>query len=1152
MVVNSLICWGGATGKAIGSVASNILTITNHGLRTGTAVVATANAGNLVSGTPYYANVLTVSTFYLYDTLANATNGTATGRIAATSTTQALKSKTMLDYVSVYPTRWGTEIYSGLSAWYTARFAANRTTPSFDTEAAEIGEAFSEYSSTLTLDIYCASAVVTTMVNAVRSTGFHNKLSGNGYVLKAQSTVGISSNMDSAIFDGIEVEGTVNNTILCTQGALSSNVIIRNNIFKGFATATGQTGIRTFSSGVYHDNIILGMKGPTTWGGILVPQFGYAGATLYNNTVTKCDTGVWIAADSQCQFFNNNVVGNTLNYGGIFPNYILKASNNSGEVADRKTLTFASAGTTITFAVAHGRANNSNFPQSIKFTNSGGALPANIDPAVTYYVKSVPTTLTMTIGATYAGAAIVFADAGSGTHYTTTVLTSVGDPVITDTTCFANWANNDFTPSVGSPLINAGLAVLNGADTDNGGTFRPAYQVTGTAAWDIGAIEYNDGSSPDGRPPLSVSFTGILSGSTIRIFPTGSQTAAVANTNVTADPLAVTGVSASTYDYTIFKDGYLPIRQTGTVFADGLVIPINQVTIPAYQTSSGLTYGTTATINTSTKRFALTTATTPQNFYSFWLEQYRRQAALFNLPFPLSNNGPNSIRLLMDYEFSAGSIDYLSRDGISYYNTAGTQTAAWAAILTVGVLSGMRVRYQQTDGGTTIQAVNTSGNMDELIQIYGDATHGSINYTGYLVLKVQEMGYDQAESDAVSLYGTLEDQLYVCGLSPLPNSLTVGNPALAAPPTITDHAGSPVTWNSKSFSVTVTDSAAGNTGTDIMRWLRYYFETGGAFQGKDAFCWHDIVQQNGTSFKGVRGKLYGDAGSALKGVRVVKNDGTTSHADFNLHTSDDGTTYAPPLPPAAVNATVLTDSRVRLYNVTTSAEIDNVFVTSPTTAYQYVITTEASLGDTLELRVCKKGRQTTPAYAVWGASGVTFLVSQPEETIYTGWGIDGATCTEYALDLTGIVHIDANDVDGNTLKTRFAAWISYALTTADGIRYLYGAVSYLAANSIRINVPVLNLLINNINPTTALVFTDNDVRLFRSDGSSIIDPASYSIHNDYTGVPDVVTVSSGSGLSTDEHNQLFGIQTGIASVNLVKVAGTTINGAGTELSPWGP
>ena len=625
-------------------------------------------------------------------------------------------------------------------------------------------------------------------------------------------------------------------------------------------------------------------------------------------------------------------------------------------------------------------------------------------------------------------------------------------------------------------------------------------------------------------------YTGLQTGSQVIFFATGTQTEIQRNNSTTAtETWSTAGGTDTTFDATILKAGFLPIHIIGvTVNASVRSDAIVQVVDRAYVASSGLTYGTTATYNRGTKRFAVSAVTSPQNWYSFTMEAWIAQSALANTPFPLVSNGPNSFSAVADWEFTteANIVDYFRGDGFRYVNTAGTRTAVWAALQTSGVPSGTQVRYQQTDGGAQANTIAT-GEVNQLVKVFGDATHGNFDRTGYLVVKAQRDGYDQAEADVVALYGTLEDQLYVFGLVPALNGLATGAPTVNGSPTITDHAGSPVTWNSKAFSITITDSAAGNTGTTLMRWLRYNFGLGGTFQGKDGFNWHDLIQVNGSAYKTVRGKLYGDTGATLKGVRVITNAGA-QHPDFTMHTADDGTTFVPTFPAAAA-ATVLTDTRVQLYNVTTSTELDNSFVTG--TAYSFTVTSGVTVGDTVRLRACKKGRMAAEATAVWAAAGVTFLISQPEDTIYTAWGIDGATVSEYSLDGTNL-QIDANDVDGSTQKVRLAAFYSYALTLEAGIRLFYGALTFLAAGSIRVNVDVVNSRIDNVNASTPLVFTDVNVRLFRSDGSSIIAPTSYTIHSDYSGEP--FTVETGvSGLTGAESAQLLALPSASATADAV-------------------
>lgn len=636
---------------------------------------------------------------------------------------------------------------------------------------------------------------------------------------------------------------------------------------------------------------------------------------------------------------------------------------------------------------------------------------------------------------------------------------------------------------------------------------------------DVISMTADDGSiyTPPTADVRGLSFANLIAGSTLRVFDTGTTTELFATTSSgTSEVWSESASGSRTVDYTVLKDGYIPIRVTGVTVTGAvsggvLSTPIQQQVDRSYQTPSGLAIGTTATINAGTKRVTVTVATTVQNWYSYMVQCWRTETALRNVAFPFSTNGPNSFQLGDGWQFSSG-VNLLSRDGMRWVNSSGVVTDVWAALLSVGVPAGKTVRYEQTDGGT-VQSAAATGNIDQLVKIYQS---GSFDYTGWLVLKVQGDGYDQAEFNAISTYGTLEDQLYVVGLTPSPNGIASGS---VTGVTITDHGASPVTWNSKTYSITITDTT-GHTGEQIVQYVR----------GLNDFDYHDLVQTNGTEFKTVRGVVYGDVGASLKGVRVVKADGTTPHDDFNLHTADDGTTYVPPLPPAAAEATILANSRVQLYNVTTDTEIDNVFVTG--TSYSYVVTTEASLGDTLRLRVCALGKESGEAFGIWNAGGLEFLVSQPADAIYDTWGIDGSAVTEFSGDVTGHIYIDANDLDGVSTKTRLGAWYSWVLTTEIGIRHFFGAVTYVSSAAIRVNVDIADMLIENINASAALRFTDLSVRLYRSDGSSIIAPTSYSIHNDYSGVPDVVETGV-SGLTGAESAQLMGLPNSTATAAAV-------------------
>lgn len=499
-----------------------------------------------------------------------------------------------------------------------------------------------------------------------------------------------------------------------------------------------------------------------------------------------------------------------------------------------------------------------------------------------------------------------------------------------------------------------------------------------------------------------LAFVGLTAGSQVVVFATGTQTELYRdNASGTTSTFSQTRVTDITVDYTVMLAGYLPIRVTGVLLTNSvLTTPISQLEDRTYAASSGLTYGTTATVNTGTKLFTLGATSTTQNWYSFWIEAWIAQAALTNTEFPLSVFGPYSVALRLGYEFNApADIAYLSRGGIRYRDAGGATTAMWAGFLSAGIMTGLQAKYQQQDGSGTTATAGT-GIVNQLVQIYGDATHGNFDYTGHMVFKCQEDGYDQSEADVGAVYGTLEDELYIFGLSPTVNGLAVGDPALASPPAITDHGATPVTWHAKAFSLTITDSATGNSGENIMRWLRYNFSLGGAFQGKDGFNWHDLTQVNGTKFKTVRGHIWGGAGAAVKGVRVVQNDGVSDHPDFNLFTADDGTTYAPPLYQQVAVTGMVAGSRLQIYDLTSATELYNGIPGG--TSYTWIDPSPAAANRAIRVRIAYVSGATAKDFveATPGTCGMTeatatvsYAASQVADDVYNTNAVDGSTVT---------------------------------------------------------------------------------------------------------------------------------------------------------------
>lgn len=282
---------------------------------------------------------------------------------------------------------------------------------------------------------------------------------------------------------------------------------------------------------------------------------------------------------------------------------------------------------------------------------------------------------------------------------------------------------------------------------------------------------------------------------------------------------------------------------------------------------------------------------------------------------------------------------------------------------------------------------------------------------------------------------------------------------------------------------------------------------------------------------------------ATTGTVTITISGTTSLVAGDVTSA--GATVVIAAPQPTLSATVLASSRIVLYNNTTAAELDN---TAPAgTSWSKVITSGASINDSLTLYAFKEGYEEFSTTFLYTGVNATLLVTQAVHTdiasLRTELGItDYTTITEFAPDTTGHVYIESNDVDGSSQKARAAIWYNGILTTEGGARYFRGGMTILSTAAFRINVSVVDMLFENLVSATPLRFTDIERRLYRSDGSSIIAPTSYSIHNDYSGVPD--TVETGvSGLTGSESAQLMALPS--AATIASTTVGTAVDGATT-------
>jgi hypothetical protein len=528
--VRSLVVWGGLTGRSVTvAAATDLVTLTNHGLRNAFDVFFASGTLPTVAGTAlalntkYYAKDISSSTFELYYDAA------LTSKIDFTSTGSSLILKSGY-LLGLDLTPWGsTRVYDGIASANSSRSGAATAS---DDDVIEVAEAFTEYSSAQQVMGYglSASMTFTTMIDGVRSGGFHGGVSGAGYVFLTTNVSGFYTNAYNVIFDGLEFQrntatsGANNMVALTSPGNVMQNCIVRN-----LGAGEGY-GVNLASNCRFVNNIVFGFGG-TAYAGIYSGNSA-SGSVFANNLVTKCGVGFGGHASGGAWFLNNLAVGNTINYGKGHTWSANRCRGNIGTTADRLTVT-ASVGTT-TLACASAPPVEVN--QQVMFSSTGtlptvGGVP--LDPNKAYFIRSVSGS-NITIGTSYNGAALTFNGAGTGTHYLHLVWASV-EPVTqfidftTPANVFVDWANNDFrpagwgtaTPGSEARQIDTMVDVAPfPVTTDILGREKPSWKNGAAEYRDVGPFEYDWGYGP--RPAThTLTLTGLQSGVEVRCF-TGS------------------------------------------------------------------------------------------------------------------------------------------------------------------------------------------------------------------------------------------------------------------------------------------------------------------------------------------------------------------------------------------------------------------------------------------------------------------------------------------------------------------------------------------------------------------------------------------------------------------------------------------------------
>lgn len=1141
--VYSLICFGGRSGKTVTFTdAGDVVNLTTHGLRNAAQVYFSGGTPptGVSNNTLYYVKQGADSgKFLLYSDAGLTSQVTFTG---TGSGTNKVFSKYFYDLTADQKLRYGAagseRIYDSLSAWNTARTALATL---FDAETVEIGDAFTDtVSGALTINVLSSATLMTTLVNGTRSAGFHAGVAGAGFIMSMNTGSGLSLGKYYQTVDGFSVTNanTSGNGVTASLAvSCRVNKMILSGV--GIATVVAGSGVITAAGATLSqitNNVIYGFSE-----GITTDNYAYA-ALFANNTVCKNVYGVrgqYGNATGSGYWYNNIVVGNTTNWPAAVPS-IDDGNRNAGLVGDVTWV--KNNGTKIVIATTDflDYANNDYHPAAIGSPQVETGIGFYGFPTSDLADSARPSYSGSLYGTTVSAGAFVTGQLYTATAIGTTDFTAIGATnnavTFTDTGDTVGWTAH--TVKNNTPVYFSSITSTTGISTNTiyyavgaaANTFQVAATVGGTAlalttngtgtvvlcpfkatgagtgsgtatlgmVTDVGAYEYNLGYGliPETH---TIDFSGLVSGSQVVIYTTGTTTELNRNNSTGTTLSWDAATSGVTVDYTVLKAGYAPIRVTGVALtATSTPAVIQQDLDRAYATPSGLTFGTNVIVNVTARvvtSLQVTVATTVQNWYSYLMDSWidsTTNTTLKNCAFPVIPFGEASFTTINGIEFSDGatSIAFFSRDGFRYSSDAGvTATAIWAAILTLNTPAGQQVKYRQTTGGSIVAAANT-GPMDQLVQVYGNASHGNYDYRDHMVLRAPKVGWSQPQPDLVATYGDLQDGLYVAALEPLLQyactdadidaaHLALDNTAktytITAAHTMAELYQRAQWWANQDdqwdadIPLTTTD---GSTFTQPSTWAMsgVSYLTAGTLSGGSATL---AAGTQGIAYNGVTMNLgaaatytFTMAGSCtvkvtptspstyvfgsgtFNGTLTVNNmaaHAITIEIPNGVTTSTTGniggaiTFSAPAIYQSVTVSGISTTSRVQIYDTTSSTELYNDVPGA--TSYVWTDSVAAAATRAIRVRIADCTTVTAKAFieanigtcATSGAGkDISYLASQVADATYNANAIDGSTVTGITI-APSPARVSISIAGGAVSWPQIYAYQVYWLATATGI-----------------------------------------------------------------------------------------------------------------------
>lgn len=172
-----------------------------------------------------------------------------------------------------------------------------------------------------------------------------------------------------------------------------------------------------------------------------------------------------------------------------------------------------------------------------------------------------------------------------------------------------------------------------------------------------------------------------------------------------------------------------------------------------------LTQATEVTFNTTTKTIKLnlagnlsTDGVTLQALYSFAKEQWKADTNLIKFPFPVVAITEQKFDLVNGWDFFDSATRNLIRDaGWALKDASNVSLEEYMGFISLGNVGSLdQIYYQQAAGDASTNVV-LKGAANQAIKIYGDSTHGAIDYRNFFKCFVREQAktYDQSELSAI-------------------------------------------------------------------------------------------------------------------------------------------------------------------------------------------------------------------------------------------------------------------------------------------------------------------------------------------------------------------------------------------------------------------